>query len=51
MDLQIEERELAWAAAELIHESTGQVTTKDGTEIVVRYLDPVSKEFAHMVCA
>lgn len=39
MDLQIEKGELAWAAAELVHESTGQVTTKDGTEIVVGYLD------------
>ncbi len=37
-DLQIKKGELAWATAVLIYESTSQVTTKDSTQIVVRYL-------------
>lgn len=40
-DLQIKKGELAWATAVLIYESTSQVTTKDGTQIIVRYLGQV----------
>ena len=44
-DLQIKKGELAWATAVLIYESTSQVTTKDGTQIIVRYLGQVSEGY------
>lgn len=49
MHVQIKEGKLTWATAELVHESTGQVATKDSTEIVVRYLDCVSKDYRNMI--
>ena len=42
-DLQIKKGELTWATAVLIYESTSQITTKDGTQIVVGYLGQVRK--------
>lgn len=44
-DLQIKKGELAWATAVFIHESTSQITTKDGTQIVVRYLGQVREGY------
>ena len=44
-NLQIKKGELAWATAVLIYESTSQVTTKDGTQIVVRYLGQVREGY------
>ena len=50
IDLQVEEGELAWTAAVFINESAGQVTAKDGTKIIVRYLIHVSKDCTCTVC-
>ena len=44
-DLQIKKGELAWTTAVLIYESTSQVTTKDGTQIIVRYLGQVRESY------
>ena len=44
-DLQIKKGELAGATAMFIYESTSQVTTKDGTQIVVRYLGQVREGY------
>ena len=47
-DLQIKKGELAWATAVLIYESTSQITTKNSTEIVVRYLGQVRKGYVRL---
>ena len=47
-DLQIKKCELAWATAVFIYESTSQVTTKDGTQIVVRYLCQVREGYLRL---
>ena len=47
-DLQIKKGKLAWATAVLIYESTSQITTKDSTEIVVRYLGQVRKGYVRL---
>ena len=41
-DLQVEEGKLARVAAVFVHKSTGEITAKDGAEIIVRYLAIVS---------